>query len=268
MLSHVKANLLTHLSTLTSSRAPLNKNVPRPPPAAVVVITIVAGGLHVSIQWTVNKCFWAEMNGFIYHSVKTLEIRTSKRQKDNFSTDKLTATLVTTKITDTAALFGMVQCGDIASKLHKFCHKQNTIRTHTQRFTWKPQSGQVCCHDANEFVFKYWCFAIKPCLRPDMRRNALKVGGEIKNSILLMRKENVPGKSWPTWAHERDLPYFYWHEESLPTAWTKTPLNVPTADVRSAEKKRQRLSPACGTHTHHPSAGWAAARKTWKMVEV
>lgn len=189
MLSHVKANLLTHLSTLTSSRPSLNKNVPWPPPAAVG-ITIVAGGLDVSIQWTVNKCFGAEMNGFIYHSVRTLEIRTSKRQKDNFSTDKLTATLVTTKITYTAALFGMIQCSDIASKLHKFCHKHNAIRahTHTRRFTRKPQSGQVCCHDANEFVFKYWYFAIKPCLWPDMRRNALKVGGKIKNSNLLMLK--------------------------------------------------------------------------------
>lgn len=93
MLSHVKANLLTHLSTLTSSPPSLNKNVPWPPPAAVG-ITIVAGGLDVSIQWTVNKCFWGR-NEWIYlpfsKDIGDMDKQKTQGQFLNWQTDSNTS---------------------------------------------------------------------------------------------------------------------------------------------------------------------------------
>lgn len=105
MLSHVKANLLTHLSTLTSSRPSLNKNVMWPPPAAAV-ITMVAGGLYASIQWTVSKCFGAFcQNKWIYLPFSP-DIGDTDKQKieGQFLTVKLTVKAVTIKIPCTTGL--------------------------------------------------------------------------------------------------------------------------------------------------------------------
>lgn len=87
MRSHVKANSLTHLSTLTSSRPSLNK---KNYVTSSCGCPMLAGGLNCSIQRTVSECFW---NKWIYSPIGPA-IRDTDKQKTEwwFLTEELRVT--------------------------------------------------------------------------------------------------------------------------------------------------------------------------------
>lgn len=87
MRSHVKANSLTHLSTLTSSRPSLNKKAHV---TSSCGCPMLAGGLYCSIQRTVSECFG---NKWIYSPAGPDNRDTDKQKTEcRFLTEELKAT--------------------------------------------------------------------------------------------------------------------------------------------------------------------------------